>query len=321
MKFLSLMLMVTGLVLWATPATAATTPAATPAATPADDFAISVPAEPIRITPGERFSTSVRVVNRQSRPLKFLITSVTLEPADEGLLRVIDDRNSDWSDRLEFPAEVDVAATSYVEVPITGTIPTDLRPNIYFVGFTVEPVRPGDGSIDVRARGANHLALEVAGDVHRSVVINGHSVGRIHIGRELKGQFKLTNDGDATVRLRGQVRIDSALSKQNLAIIQATEATSQALLPQGRSKTFPYRWQGASLLALVKPTAEATFVDGNNGVQSVTHRGPVVLVISPLLIILITAVLVVSLIAAIIKLINRRSRQGEGPARAAFPGS
>ncbi len=298
MRFILVMIM--AVAVWPTPAFAAT-----PAQPTVDDFAISIPAEPLRINPGERFETSVRVVNRTAQSLKFKVTSVGLQPADEGVLQVVNESGI-WSENVVFPEFVEVAAMSFAEVPIAGNVPASATPNIYFLGFAVEPVRGSTGSLDIRSRGANHLAVEVPGAVRRSLVIAEHRFPRLKVGDGFEGRIRVFNDGEATVRFRSQVRIDSAMGDKNLAIVQATKGATQDLLPQGRTKTLEYSWQSNQAFAVVTPTAEVTYNDGDQGLRPIVRQGPMVLVLHPLLAIGAGLITVVALAA----LAGRRPKKG-----------
>ncbi len=261
--------------------TSAQTPPTTSPTSNGDDFSVSLPSEPVVMVPGQTYETSLRVANRAPTAGVFHISGVVLEALDEGKVQVADGTDA-WVQSVQAPANVQVDAGTYVEVPVKFTAPANAPVDIHLVGFVVQPVRASSGNtVDVRTQAISFIAVEIQGNAQRSVVIRPHRMPRFVFSDKLKGSFEVYNNGQAGVRFRAQAFINSSISGDNLGVAQASDRTSAQLLPAGRKKTLQYEWKSTQSFAIVRSNIEVGFVDGANGSKAVKQRGPIVVIVKP----------------------------------------
>lgn len=254
--------------------------AAAPAAAAPVGFAVSTPADPATASPGAVAESWLRVSNTLERPVALAVRAATVVPRDDGRMEVVDQPDPFWSGALEHPTRVDVPARGNLEVPVRVRVPADALPDVYLVGFVVEPpAATSPDQVAVRSQIATYLSVEVPGPRERRLAIAWHHVPRFVVGRTLPGRFRVENRGEATATLRGQVRVDRALGKRtNLAVVQATGDRPQ-LLPRGVARTVSYTWRAGGLLAFARPSVEVAYPRGAARMDTLTAPGPTVVVV------------------------------------------
>jgi hypothetical protein len=160
-------------------------------------------------------------------------------------------------------------------------MPADAKPNLYLIGFLVEPAVHGPtGAVVVRNRIVSYITLDVPGPRHVDVRLAWHHVPRFAVGHALTGEFRVTSPAGSNVRFRGQVRVDSALRHHNLGVVPAT-GTEPLLLAGGAGRTVSYHWKVSGFGLLARPEVEVSYPQGTATMGTVTATGPVVLVVTP----------------------------------------
>jgi hypothetical protein len=265
-------------------------------------FGLSTPAENVALHPGEKTDTWIQISNQLDKPVDYTIMQVTMVPQDEGHFNVVDQPDPSWNDHLSFPSQVTVGPKNYVKVPIHIDMPADAKPDIYLVGFAVQPITntPSSG-IAVKNRIAHYISVEVPGARTPKITVHVKKMKSFILGNTLAGSFKMRNEG-ATTTVRGQVRVNTWKGK-NVSVVQAT-GDDPLLLPRGAGRTASYKWKASGLFFLGRANLEVGYPNGTATPGVVNYKGPLMLVVPKAAL----AVPVVLVLLVIVALYWRRMR-------------
>jgi hypothetical protein len=265
-------------------------------------FGLSSPAENVPIKPGEKTDTWIQISNQLDKQVDYDIMQVTMIPKDEGHFDVVDQPDPSWSQYLTFPSRVTVGPKNYVKVPIRVDMPADAKPDIYLIGFAVQPVTQAPTSgIAVKNRIAHYISVEVPGARAPKITVHVKKMKSFILGNTLAGSFKVQNEG-ATTTIRGQVRVNTWKGK-NVSVVEAT-GDDPLLLPRGAARTASYKWKASGLFFLGRANLEVGYPNGTATAGVVRFSGPLMLVVPPAAL----AVPVVLVLLVIVGLYWRRMR-------------
>lgn len=271
----------------------------------ADDFAVSLPAEPLVAQPGQTLDVSMRVVNRSTEKRSFKVKAVSLVSEDQGKVRVAE--ADEWASGLSAPSTVDVEALNYTEVPVKLAVPTTATVDIYLVGLAVEPVKAAvRDQVEVRNQAVNHISVEIPGNAVRAVAIKNHKLPKIIFGNELSGSFDVENTGEAGVRFRSQAYINSRFGNENIAVERTESGATAELLPKGRVKTESYKWKAKGLASAIRPTAEVNYSDGSAGMKAIRSEGPTVIFLPIATVVGVATIIALVLLTVLFIVVKRR---------------
>ena len=273
-------------------------------------FGVSAPADPVTATPGKPLETWLGVWNNLERPAVLTIRLVTLRADDEGRLRVLDRPDPLWAKRVEVQERVELPPNGSKQVPVRLRVPERALPDLYLVGFLVEPpaaVRPGE--VTVRSQIATFLLVDIPGPRNRSLEILWHDVPRFSIGGRLSGRYRIQGKGDAAVLFRAQAWIDRR-DGTNLGIVRST-GDRRVLLPPRTYRTLSYEWPADGWWLLARPRIEISYSRGAAGMATIVESGPLALVLPWKTIVL--ALVVLALLIVVVWRARRRQRQEPAP--------
>ena len=287
------------------------------AAQPARSIAVSVPSEPVQLTPGQTGELVIRVVDPSTTPVAVTVAGMGVALGDNGQVSFTGQPDA-WSARTVFPAgEFVVPAMGYVDVPLTVHMPSAITPDLYYVGFVVRPVPTGSGVRVINEIGG-FVTIDVPGPRARSLsadlLLPAFNLGPIHVpdllfGTHLAGQLTVHNTGGAAVQFWGE---DDASTWADGTPMQGRIAKS--LAPIGRSRVFAVGADPRLPIDVVTMTVTITYP----GTTESSTRSIVitrhVLVINPWVVIAI-GMLVVALTGWRVR--ARRRRRARARARAA----
>lgn len=282
---------------------------AVPAQAAPSGTSISVggPAEPVVLRAGGSVTTSIRITNGTATAERVALQLATLMPENDGRLAVIDREDPAWAGRVDMPAEVTVPADGGVEVPVKVSAPVSLPADYYLVGVLAEPVvtTPRDG-VQVNARVAAVLSMDVPGVRERKVTAEFGSLPRLRFGSELTGTVDVRNVGQAGAMTRTQVRIDDG-DGRNLAVLPVSGEDLQ-LLPAGTKRTLGYAWTATGWVTVVHPRSDVSYLNNGKIVGDVTAQGGPIVLIAPALVVTVASALalVVGLVTGLVVARRRR---------------
>jgi hypothetical protein len=176
-------------------------------------------------------------------------------------------------------------------------MPAQISPDLYYIGFLVSPVPQVSGQVVVINQIGAFLTIDVAGPRVRALSADlstvGFNWGPIHIdalviGDHVDGKLTVRNIGRSSALFYGENDVTSA----PISGSPSQQRIRRSLLPIGRSRWFAVSAEPAFPIDLVTMTDVVTYPDriGTGTLQIV--RTKTVLVISPWVIALVCALLV-----------------------------
>lgn len=279
---------------WTAPAGALAAPVPGQAATGSADFSVSTSAE--RLVPDAKgeIKTQLTIANNSGHDLDVSIRAAGVIPKDDGQVDFSDRPDPVWSRTAEFPSSLRLGANDYQRVPVSMRMPTGLLPDIYLLGFVVE-AQPGDAAgIRLYHQIGALIKVEIPGPRERHMAVELAPTGFIHLGANFRSTFQVRNVGAAAALGRGQVRVDSAFTDENVGVYQANE--QMELFPAGTGRSLDYQYEARGLFLLARPKAQVLYGSGGGLIQMAEGEGRTILII-PWLTIIILCVIVVTLTA------------------------
>ena len=282
-------------------------------------IAVSVPPDPVSLTPGETAAIPIRVLNPGTAPVIVTVRGEGITLGDNGTTTFTGTPDPLWEGRTVFPrGDITIAAQHFVDLSITVHMPGEIGADLYYIGFLVSPVPQVSGDVVVINQIGAFLTINVPGPRVRALAATlsttGFQWGPIHIdslviGDHVDGRLTVYNIGHASALFYGENDVTSA----PIAGSARQQRISRSLLPSGKSRWFPVTAQPAFLVDLVTMTDIVTFPDQTGIGTLQVMRSKTVLVISPWILVLVGAVL-----AALVgwQLRRRRRRQLERRAAA-----
>jgi hypothetical protein len=287
----------TGIVIAPLSALAASSPAAGPSI--ARSIAVSVPADPVSLTPGQIAAVPIRVLNPGSSSVTVTVRGVGVALGDDGTTSFTGKPDALWAARTTFPAgDITIAAQHYVDLSVTVEMPATISPDLYYIGFLVTPVATVSGDVEVINQIGAFLTINVPGPRVRALsaelTSTGFNWGPIHIdnlviGNRVDGRLTVSNTGASSVVFYGENDVTSSPVSGS----PTQQRIGRSLLPIGRSRWFACDAYPAFPIDLVTMTDIVTYPDrsGVGTLQIVRTR--TVLVINSWVLVVVGVLLLV----------------------------
>ncbi len=214
---------------------AATAPTAAAASS---DLAVSFPAEPIPVEPGDTAKVTLSVADVGSEPLTVTITPSRVRLLDDGQTQFLPTPDPQFAHRIQIvPEEFELKAGQAKQVRIRIETPENLRPDDYYLGFLATPEVTSGQIRTVNAVGAL-VVLTVPGDRNTSVTATYVDVPTVSWSASVSGAVRVTNTGKNSLRFTTETVVNG-FSKPDPSRIR--ERAHQ--LPAGRSRGVPIQWK------------------------------------------------------------------------------
>lgn len=263
--------------------------AATPIPSPSSprSIAVSVPADPVSLSPGQTAAVAIRVLNPSASPVPVTVTGEGITLGNNGTTAFTGKPDPLWADRTDFPrGAITIPAQHFVDLSIVVHMPDDISPDLYYVGFLVTPVPDASGQVVVINQIGAFLTISVPGPRVRSLsaelTTSGFNWGPIHIdslvvGDHVDGKLTVDNTGASSVLFFGENDVTSA----PFSGPPTQQRVSRSLLPIGRSRWFAVTGAPAFPVDVVTLTDVVSYPDRNGTGTLEIVRTRSVLVISP----------------------------------------
>lgn len=263
--------------------------AATPIPSPSSprSIAVSVPADPVSLSPGQTAAVAIRVLNPSASAVPVTVTGEGIALGNNGTTAFTGKPDPLWADRTDFPrGAITIPAQHFVDLSIVVHMPDEISPDLYYVGFLVTPVPAASGQVVVINQIGAFLTISVPGPRARSLSAElttiGFNWGPIHIdsvvvGDHVDGKLTVDNTGASSVLFFGENDVTSA----PFGGPPAQQRVNRSLLPIGRSRWFAVTGTPAFPIDVVTLTDVVSYPDrtGTGTLEIVRTRS--VLVISP----------------------------------------
>lgn len=272
-------------------------PSPTPGLSGPRSIAVSVPPDPVTLTPGETAAIPIRVLNPGASPVTVTVKAEEITLGDNGTSAFTGKPDPLWAGHTVFPpGDITIAAQHFVDLSVTVHMPMQIGPDLYYVGFLVSPVPQVTGGVVVINQIGAFLTINVPGPRVRALSADlrttGFNWGPIHIdtlviGNQVDGKLSVYNIGASSVLFYGENDVTSA----PISGSPAQQRISRSLLPIGRSRWFAVVASPAFPIDLVSMRDVVTYPDkaGTGTLQVV--RTKTVLVINPWVIVVVCALL------------------------------
>jgi hypothetical protein len=260
-------------------------------------IAVSVPADPVSLTPGETAPIPIRVLNPGATPVTVTVRGEGINLGDNGTTTFTGRPDPIWAGRTDFPpGDITIAAQHFVDLSITVHMPTQLSPDLYYIGFLVTPLPSVRGSVVVINQIGAFLTINVPGPRVRALAADLSTSGFnwlfIHIdtlviGDQVDGKLTVDNIGASSVLFYGENDVTSA----PFSGPPSQQRISTSLLPIGKSRWFAVTAQPAFPIDMVTLSDVVTYPDRNGTGTLEIVRAKTILVISPWVIVVVCALL------------------------------
>ena len=186
-----------------------------------------------------------------------------------------------------FPAGVlTIPSRGYLDTALTVRMPTQISPDLYFIGFLVTPEATGAGNVKVVNRIGAFVTIDVPGPRARELRATLAGSGLV-FGSQTRDRLRVWNSGQAAVRFWGEA--DSTSSPGGGSAHQ--ERLDKALLPIGRTRFFTVSGSPAWLVGFVTMKVHVVYPDNTEASTKELVVSKRALVVNPLA--LVAAFLVV----------------------------
>lgn len=230
----------------------------------------------------QSWSSSVRVINTNSFPLKVYLSGVNFEPTGEsgqGSMVPVFGSESNGSTLAEWftlPSdEIIIPAEQTVSVPFTINVPEDAAPGGHFAAILVgtRSLTNVDtpAQLETSQVVTSLVFLSVAGDItERGVIRDFVTDQSINESPEATFSLRFENDGNVHLQPQGNITIKNMWGKERgLVPINQTSQFGN-VLPESVRK-YNFEWVGEwSFADMGRYTAEVTLAYGNQTRQFVT---------------------------------------------------
>jgi hypothetical protein len=306
----------------AVPLSVAAAPSPAPSLNGPRSIAVSVPPDPVTLHPGESAAIPIRVLNPGSAPVVVTVKSEEISLGDNGTTSFTGKPDPLWAGRTTFPpGEITIPAQRFVDLTVTVHVPTQIGPDLYYIGFLVSPVPQVSGEVVVINQIGAFLTIDVPGPRVRALAADlstiGFNWGPIHIntlvvGDRVDGRLTVRNVGPSSVLFYGENDVTSA----PISGSPSQQRITRSLLPIGRSRWFAVAARPAFPIDLVTMTDIVAYPDRSGTATLQIVRTKTVLVISPWVIVVVCALLAL-LGGWRLRARHRRRSERRGVARAA----
>jgi hypothetical protein len=270
----------------------------------ARSLAVSVPPEPISIAAGETGKTLIRVINPNPTPVPVTLSGREVALEDNGQVSIGAGPDPIWSRLGDFPTrELTVPASGYVDVPLTIRTPSQLQPDLYFLGFLVTPRVTTPGDLQVINQIGSFLTIDIPGP--RVTELAGRMDAPSFVfGSHATSTVQVSNVGHAAVLFWGEA--DTSSSPGTSAVTQ--QRFEPSLLPRGRERTITVTAKPNWPVGMVTMTVQLIYPGRTAATTKELVFSKRVLVIDP--IVLFGAALVLGCAAVLVALRVRKRVHG-----------
>jgi hypothetical protein len=293
---------------------------ATAASAAPRSLAVSVPADPVTLNPGETAAVPIRVVNPGVAPVTVRIIGQGIEFGDNGTTKFTGRPDPLWGGRVTCPpGELVVPTQSYIDVALTVHMPAHISPDLYYIGFLVTPVAEASGAVVVINQIGAFFIIDVPGARDRELAatleVPGFSLGPIHIdslliGDQVDGTVTAHNVGPSSVQFFGENDATSA----PFGGAPSQQRIARSLLPIGRSRSFQVSATPGFLVDMVTMSVTLTYPGRTESSTKQVVLTKTMLVIDPWLIVVVCGLGILLLLRRRFALLlqrGARSRRGK----------
>ena len=209
-------------------------------------FSIAPPVFKIALSPGDTWSSSIKIINANSNEITFNASIMDYDavPGEESGGNLIFNQNNFLSDttpadwvQLDQSGNLGVKSQSSADIPFTIKIPEDSSPGEYFVAIVVSDesviINKDDVALRVSGAVASILYIRVNGEVIESGSIREFSTDRfIYKDPDITFTLRIQNDGNVSLRPEGTITIFNFLGEKvdELQLVRADDFGS--ILPK-----------------------------------------------------------------------------------------
>jgi hypothetical protein len=239
----------------------------------------------------------IRVLNPGASPVTVTVKSEGINLGDNGTTAFTGKSDALWAGRTAFPpGDIHILAQHFVDLSVVVHMPTQIDPDLYYIGFVVTPVPTVSGEVVVINQIGAFLTIDVPGPRVRALsaelTTTGFNWGPIHIntlvvGDHVDGRLTVRNIGASSVLFFGENDVTSA----PISGSPSQQRISRSLLPIRRSRWFAVAAQPAFPIDLVTMTETVSFPDRTGTGTLAVVRTKTILVISPWVIVVICGLL------------------------------
>ena len=250
------------------------------------------------LTPGETAAIPIRVLNPGTSPVTVTVRSEGITLGDNGTTAFSGRPDPLWAGHTTFPpGDITIPAQHFVDLSVVVHMPTQIDPDLYYIGFLVSPIPTVSGEVVVINQIGAFLTIDVPGPRVRALsadlTTTGFNWGPIHIdalvvGDQVDGRLTVRNIGASSVLFFGENDVTSAPIRGS----PFQQRISRSLLPIGRSRWFAVAARPAFPIDLVTMTDTVSFPDRTGTGTLQVLRTKTALVISPWVIVVVCALLV-----------------------------
>ncbi len=244
---------------------------------------ITPPFFDLNVSPGDSWSSAIKVVNTNPGNLSVYATVDGFRSSDDeghgrfiGLPALAGDRDAlaNWITSPAGPITIPSGGTG--EIPFSIAVPADATPGGHYAGILVGvgPAATGaQGShVGVSSFISSLIFVRVSGDVTEQGSISEFSTDKEYYENpDVVFTLKLQNSGNVHLRPMGQIEIYNAWGKERGTIDLNQTGDLGYVLPSSTRK-FSAEWKGTPSLFDIGPyTAVVTLAYGENGSKSVSQ--------------------------------------------------
>jgi hypothetical protein len=174
-------------------------------------IAVSVPPDPVSMSPGSTGIVNLRVVNPGRKRVRVNVVGRGLTLGNEGKVSINKGPDPLWANRVRFPSKpFTVPAQGFKDLKVRVSVPKSLHPDLYFLGFVVTPVPSANPGVTVINQIGGFFTIDIPGPRDRRLAADlelpGFSILGVHlyVGSVLNGTLHVHNIGHAAVRFWGE---------------------------------------------------------------------------------------------------------------------
>ncbi len=244
---------------------------------------ITPPFFQINLSPGEFFSSSLKVVNTNPADLPITATVSNFEATDEAghgrfvPIPVTGDTVDSLASWIKFPSGTDfvIPKGESQEISFTLQVPKDASPGGHYAAILVgtkAPNTPQGSALSVASYISSLFFVRVAGDVQESGDIREFSADRtFYASPSVHLSLRFENKGNVHLHPEGDIAIYDMWGKERGRIPVNNDSAFGNVLPKSIRK-FDFSWQGEKGLASIgRYTAVATLAYGDTNRQNVSE--------------------------------------------------
>ena len=256
-------------------------------------LAVSVPADPVPLVPGDTSPIHIRVLNPGSTPVTVTVKGEGVTLGDNGTTRFTGAPDPQWAGNTDFPpGDLTVPPQNFIDVAITVRVPAHINPDLYYIGFVVTPVSAVSGSVVVVNQIGAFFVINIPGPRDRKLTadlnVPGLNWGPIHlgsllIGDQVVGEVTAHNVGPSSVQFFGE----NDATHAPFSGTPSQQRISKSLLPIGRSRSLQVNAQPAFPIDKVTMTVTLTYPDQTESATKQIVITKSMLVISPWVIVVV----------------------------------